>query len=136
MAAIVSDAPRVRCAKCLSVIHHNCHFICSRVALCHVIMCALHPHVFETCIRSLSMLSVSTSDTLTCTRYTFQILFSEREKNVLETGRDLSSGLGISPADRLSNPVPFGGCLMPQRLTALTAKPFLFTAQHTFIAAQ
>ena len=46
-----------------------------------------------------------------------QTLFSEPQKNVLRMGRDLTSGLGISPVDRLSNFVPFGGRLMPQRLT-------------------
>ena len=47
-----------------------------------------------------------------------QTLFREREKNVLGMGRDLPSGLGIAPTDRPSNFVPFGGRLMPQRLTA------------------
>ena len=31
--------PRIRCARCLPVIHHRCHVICLRVAYCHVIMC-------------------------------------------------------------------------------------------------
>ena len=54
-----------------------------------------------------------------------QTLFREREKNVLGMGRDLPSGLGISPVDRPSNFVPFGGRLMPQRLTELTETLFL-----------
>ena len=57
-------------------------------------------------------------------RCTPLISFCEREKNVLGMGRDLSSGLGISPVDRLSNFIPFGGRLMPQRLTELTENPF------------
>ena len=35
--------PRIRCARCLPVIHRCCHVICLRVAFYHVIMCiALH----------------------------------------------------------------------------------------------
>src|SRR4051812_38280116 len=36
-------------------------------------------------------------------------------------GREFTCGLGISPVGRLPNFVPFGGRLMPQRLTAITA---------------
>ena len=40
--------PRIRCARCLSVIRRCCHVICLRVASCHVIICMF----FKTCIRS------------------------------------------------------------------------------------
>ena len=73
----------------------------------------LHPFGF----RRFSPLSVLSTDTLARARRTSQTLFHEREKNVLGMDRDLPSGLGISPVDRLSNFVPFGGRLMPQRLT-------------------
>ena len=89
---------------------HLLHFICM---------------FFKTCIRSFSPLPVSRSDTLARARRPSQTLFHEREKNVLGMGRDLPSGLGISLVDRPSNFVPFGGRLMPQRLTAYPAKPLL-----------
>src|SRR5215216_7396633 len=79
----------------------------------HAIMCISFAFVFVSCIRSFSPLSVLQSDTPTCTRGTPQILFREREKNILGMGRDLSSGLVTSPLGRLSNFVPFGGRLMP-----------------------
>ena len=93
---------------------------------CHLLACCILPchHLhficmfFKTCIRSFSPLSVSRSDTLARARRPSQTLFHEREKNVLGMGRDLPSGLGIAPTDRPSNFVPFGGRLMPQRLTA------------------
>ena len=62
-------------------------------------------------------MDVSAFNTLTCTRRPSHILFREREKNFLGMGQDLLSGLGISLVDRMSNFVPFGGRLMPQRLT-------------------
>src|SRR6266496_4616788 len=96
----------------------------------YVIMCISFAFMFVSCIRSFSPLSVSQSDTPTCTRGTPQISFREREKNVLGMGRDLWSGLGTSPVGRLSNFVPFGGRLMPQRLTASSPDPFLVAAQH------
>src|SRR5215216_24143 len=83
----------------------------------HVIMCISFAFVFVSCIRSFSPLSVSQSDTPTCTRGTPQISFRERGKNVHCMGRDLSSGFDTSPVGHLSNFVPFGGRLMPQRLT-------------------
>src|SRR5215216_361831 len=92
----------------------------------HAIMCISFAFVFISCIRSFSPLSVSQSDTPTCTRCTPQISFCEREKNVLGMGRDLSSGFGTSPVGRLSNFVPFGGRLIPQRLTGLPQKPLSF----------
>ena len=76
----------------------------------------LHPFGFP----RLSPLSVLTPTTLARARRPSQTLFREQEKNVLGMGRDLPSGLGISPVVRLSNFVPFGGRLMPQRLTELT----------------
>ncbi len=98
-----------------------------RVALCHVIMCIAFAFVFNSCIQlcsTFSPLSVLKSDTHTRTHHTFEILFCEREKNILGMGRELMSGLGISPVNRLSNFVPFRGRLMPQWLTALTAGHF------------
>ena len=83
----------------------------------HVMHFISFAFVFVSCIRSFSLLSVSESDTHTCTRCTPQILFREWEKNILGMRRDLSSGLGISSVGFLSNFFPFGSPLMPQRLT-------------------
>ena len=88
---------------------------------------AFHLHVFQNLrpfgFPRFSPLSVLSPTTLACARRPSQNLFREREKNVLGMGRDLPSGLGISPVDRPSNFIPFGGRLMPQRLTELTETP-------------
>ena len=101
--------PLVRCARCLPAIRRHCHVNCLCVALCiHVNL--LHPVTFSVVrfrIRHSPMHPLHLSD-----------FYYEREKNVLGMGRDLSSGLGTSPVGRVSNFVPFGGRLMPQRLTA------------------
>ena len=102
------------------------------VALWHVITCissAFFSKLASVRVSQFSPLSVLASDTLTCTRCTSQTLFHEREKNVLGMGRDFSSGLDISSVDLLSNFVPFGGPLMPQRLTALTETSPPFASQ-------
>ena len=103
---------------------------------CHLLTCCIFPchHLhficmfFKTCIRSGSAGSLrclfGVENTLTHARRTSQIVFREREKNVHGMGRDLPSGLGIAPVDRPSNFVPFGGRLMPQRLTELTESLF------------
>ena len=83
---------------------------------CHHLHCILM--FFQTCIRSFSPLSVSRSDTPTRARRPSESLFREQEKNVLGMGRDLPSGLGMSPVDRPSNFVSFGGRFMHQRLSA------------------
>ena len=88
---------------------------------------AFHPHVFQNLhllwFPRFSPLSVPSPTTLARAHGTSQFLFCESLKNVLGMGRDLPSGLGISQVDLPSNLVPFGGCLMPQRLTTLTVGP-------------
>ena len=83
---------------------------------------AFHLHVFENLhpfgFPWFSLLSVQSPDLSRMPRRLSQTLFRERVKNVLGMDRDLPSGLGISLVDRPSNFVPFGGRLMPQRLTA------------------
>ena len=61
--------PRDRCARCLPVIRRRCHVIRLRVHLV-IASCALHHHVFETCIRpDLLVPSVVRSEPRhTCTR--------------------------------------------------------------------
>ena len=88
----------------------------------------LHPFGFPW----FSPLSVLSSTTFAHASHPSQTLFREREKNVLEMGRDLTSGLGISLVDLPSNFIPFGGRLIPQRLTELTETPLLFAAEHLF----
>ena len=82
---------------------------------------AFHLHVFQNLhlfgFRRFSLLSVLSPTTFARARRPSQTLFRERDKNVLDMGRDLLSGLSISPVDCLSNFVPIGGRLMPQRLT-------------------
>ena len=67
---------------------------------------AFHLHVFQNMrpfgFPRFSPLSVLGPTTLARARHTSQILFREREKNVLGMGRDLPTGLGTSPVDRLS----------------------------------
>ena len=96
------------------------HFSMSSSALHHHVFQNLHPFGFP----RFSPLSVLSPDTLARARRPSQTLFREREKNVLGMGRDLPSGLGISPVDHPSNFVPFGSRLMPQRLTELIETPF------------
>ena len=126
---IYCDAPRPMCQVSSSYSPSlPCHSLACCILPCH----RLHFIImfFKTCIRSFSPLSVSRSDTLARARHPSQSLFREREKNILGMGRNLPSGLGISPAGRPSNFVPFGGRLMPQRLTELTESPFCLAA-HT-----
>ena len=96
------------------------HFAMSSSAFHLQVFQNLHPFGFP----RFSPLSVLSTDTLARACRPFRTLFREREKNVLGMGRDLPSGLGISPVDRPSNFVLFGGRLMPQRLTELTKSPF------------
>ena len=112
--------PRIRCARCSPVIRRRCHVICLCVALRHVIMCISSACFSKLAsVRVLPVLSVVRSEP-NLSRAPVALLFSfrEREKNVLGMGQDLPSGLGIAPVDRPSNFVPFGGRLIPQRLTA------------------
>ena len=102
---------------CLPVIRHRCHVICLRVAFYHVIMCIsfcirvrlMHPSLFPVVRfvirRSYALLR---SPFVSC---------CERVLNVLGMDRVLPSGLGITPVDRLSSFVPFGGRLILQQLT-------------------
>jgi hypothetical protein len=118
--------PRDRCARCLPVIRRRCHVICLRVAFCHVIMCissACFLKLVSVRVSQFSPLSVPSPSTLARARGTSEIFFYKWDKNVLGMGQELTSGLGTSPVDRLSNFIPFGGRLMPQRLAALTVGP-------------
>ena len=112
-----SVTPRIRCARCLPVIRRRCHVICLRVAFYHVIMCIsfsirvrlMHPSIFP-----VVRFEIRRSYAL---RRSLFVSHCERVLNVLGMDRVLPSGLGIAPVDRLSSFVPFGGRLIPQRLT-------------------
>ena len=79
-------------------------------------MCIAFAYVFVSCIRAFSPLSVLHSGTPMSSGVPFG-LFRVRVLNVLGLDRDLPSGLGILPVDRLSSFVPFGLRLILQRLT-------------------
>ena len=109
--------PRIRCARCLSVIRRCCHVICLRVAFYHVIMCIsfcirvrlMHPSLFPVVRFAIRHSYVLRRPPL--------LSFREWVLNFLGMARGLPSGLGIAPVDRLSSFVPFGGRLVLQRLT-------------------
>ena len=82
---------------------HNVHCICIRVRL-------MHPSIFP-------VVRFAIWHSYVIRRSPFAS-FRVRVLNILRMDRGLPSGLGIAPVDRLSNFVPFGGRLMPQRLTA------------------
>ena len=117
----MTDAPGVFQLFVVLAMSFACvlHFAMSSSAFLLHVFQYLHPFEFP----RFSPLSVLNTDTLARPRCTSKTLFGERPKNILGVGRDLPSGLGISPVDRLSNFVPFGGRLMPQRLTNLTETP-------------
>ena len=50
-------------------------------------------------------------------RHPLLVSFRVRVLHILGMDRDLPSGLGVAPVDRLSSFVPFGGRLVLQRLT-------------------
>ena len=55
--------PRIRCARCLTVIRRCCHVICLRVAYCHVIICISSACFSKLAsVRVLSVLSVVRSE--------------------------------------------------------------------------
>ena len=82
---------------------HHVHLICIRVRL-------MHPSIFPV-VRFAIRLSY-------VTRRPLLVSLRERVLNFLGMARGLPSGLGIPPVDRLSSFMPFGVCLILQRLTA------------------
>ena len=131
---IVCNTPDVAFHICNS---NSCHFrlsdmifppwlgfvFCFAFYSCHAYhvmsSCAFHfAYVFVSCIRAFSPLSVSQSDTPTCTGAPLLSLFRVRVLNVLGMDRALPSGPGIAPVDHLSSFGSFGARLVLQRLTA------------------
>ena len=60
---------------------------------------------------------------LLCHLVSLSTSFRVRVLNVFGLDRDLSCGLGLLPVDRLSSFVPFGLCLILQRLTEGPRRP-------------
>ena len=91
----------------------------------HVITCISFVYVFVSCIRAFSPLSVSQSDTPTCTGAPLLSSFVVRVLNILGMDRALQSGPGIAPVDHLSSFGTFGARLVLQRLSAYPQRPLL-----------
>ena len=92
-----------------------CHFLVCCILSCHHVHLILH-----TCSSHASELFPRCPfciPALLCPPVPPFTSFRERVLNVLGMARGLPSGLGIPPVDRLSSFVPFGGCLILQRLT-------------------
>ena len=115
--------PRIRCARCLPVIHRCCHVICLCVAFlsCHHVHCIAY--VFVSCIRAFSPLSILRSGAPMPSGVPFFVSRCERVLNFLGMARGLPSGLGLAPVERLSSFVPFGLSLILQRLTEGPKRP-------------
>ena len=87
---------------------HHVHCICIRVRL-------MHPSIFPVvrfAFRRFVLL-----------RWSFLPFFRVWGLNISRLDRDLPSGLGLLPVDRLSSFVPFGLRLMLQRLTEGQKRP-------------
>ena len=117
------NAPRPMCqvsssyslllpCHCLRVMHciscHHVHFICIHVRL-------MHPSFFPV-VRSAFRRSV-------LLRWSFLPFFPVWGLNISGLDRDLPSGLGLLPVDRLSSFIPFGHRLILQRLTEGPKRP-------------
>ena len=119
-----SVMPRDRCTRCRPVIHccclviclcvmhsiscHHVHFICIHVRL-------MHPRIFPV-VRFAFRRSVPLW-------WSFLTFFRVWGLNISGLDRDLPSGLGLLPVDRLSSFVPFGLRLILQRLTEGPKRP-------------
>ena len=101
----------LRC-HCLRVMHliscHHVHCICIRVHLMHL---SIFP-VVRFAFRRFVLL-----------RWSFLPFFRVWGLNISGLGRDLSCGLGLLLVDRPSSFVPFGLCLILQRLTEGPKRP-------------
>ena len=99
-----------------------CH--CLRVMLCischHVHFICIHVHLLHSSIFPVVRFAIRRSYV---TRCPFLPLFHVRVLNVFGLDRDLPSGLGLLPVDRLSSFVPFGLRLVLQRLTEGPKRP-------------
>ena len=129
---INKQATNARLSRLLHILHplgikvrHQCKYREQSSISYHVIMCIAFAFVFVSCIRAFSPLSVSQSDTLTCTGAPLLSSFRVRVLNVLGMSRTLPSGRGVAPVDHLSSFGSFGARLVLQRLSAYPQRPLL-----------
>ena len=98
--SLLSPCHCLRVMLCISC--HLVHFICIHVRL-------MHPSIFPVvrfAFRRFVLL-----------RWSFLAFFRVWGLNISGLDRDLPCGLGLLPVDRLSSFIPFGLCLILQRLT-------------------
>ena len=110
-------------------------YLLSRVRVfVSVCRCRCHAsHILSSCALHLHMCSSHASEhfprcpfcipALLCPLVSLSMSFHVRVLNVIGLDRDLPSGLGLLPVDRLSSFVPFGLCLILQRLTEGPRRP-------------
>ena len=112
MCQVSSSFSLLLCCHCLRVMHciscHHVHFICIHVHL-------MHPSIFPV-VRFAFRRSY-------LLRWSFLPSFRVWGLNISGLDRDLPSGLGLLPIDRLSSFVPFGLRLICQRLTEGPRRP-------------
>ena len=106
----------MHCISC-----HHVHFICIHVCLMHL---SFFPVVRFAFRRSVLL------------RWSFLCSSRVWGLNISGLDRDLSCGLGLLPVDRLSSFVPFGVCLILQRLTGEPQRPLLCATEHPSKVAQ
>ena len=91
---------------------------CFRCHASHIMSsCALHLHTCSSHASEHFPRCPFCNPALLCPPASPFVSFRVRVLNVLGLDRGLPSGLGIPLVDRLSSFVPFGGCLILQRLT-------------------
>ena len=93
---------------------HACHIMSS---------CAFHLHTCSSHASELFPRCPCCNPALLCHSVSLSTSFSVRVLNIFGLDRDLSCGLGLLPVDRLSSSVPFGLCLILQRLTEGPKRP-------------
>ena len=136
----------VECCNTPDVTFHicnsnSCHFrICDMIfppwlgfVFCFSFYSCHASHIMSSCASHLHMCSSHASEhfprcpfcdpTLICPPASLFASLRVRVLNVLGLDRDLPSGLGILPVDRLSSFVPFGLRLILQRLTEEPKRP-------------
>ena len=96
-------------------------FVVMHLISCHHVHCICIRVIF--CIRAFSPLSVLQSGTPTSSGGHFYLFFRVWGLNISGLDRDLPSGLGLLPIDRLSSFVSFGLRLILQRLTEGPKRP-------------
>ena len=110
---------------CLHVMHCiSCH---------HVLFICIHVHLMHSSIFPVVHFAFRRSILL---RWLFLPFFHVWGLNISGLDRDLPSGLGLLPVDRLSSFVPFGLRLILQRLTQGPKRPRVCAAQHPSNLAQ